>query len=444
MRNYWQLRKIIKIKHNENFFKKVVNFIIIIFKPLIPAIIVAGLLTGISNIALSEISFANHKSFGTITHTEEFWKFLKLPGNAIFLYIPSYVCYRIIVINHHSGLLGMIIGFLLITQPLKFIDISSDITNNIPEYFKFEPGKFFFSFKNFFDPKFSWQIIPNIYFPPKIQYSGQILVGFTVGIFANKIANFYKRKIHYSDAIHKEIIFYFLTILSIFLITMFFIGPLFLIISLIIIKLVVFTFAKIPLNYFIIFLLGLLYSPFVIIGFHHILLPLTLQIQNYYGADFIPVVASLDAVAQGTSCLVYYYFVIQQIKTRQKMKKKLFLATLLATIGGVTEPAMYQFTLRKPKLFICACIGTALGSLIVAITGVTSITGIESLLGIISLRAANHDYVDRSLSLFGGLYFWFIIALLITIIITFTTAAISNKFFKKENLWSLKIKKKKI
>ncbi len=62
------------------------------------------------------------------------------------------------------------------------------------------------------------------------------------------------------------------------------------------------------------------------------------------------------------------------IKTKNKDKKALMLPAWISGVFGVTEPAIYGFTLPNIKLFIAGCIAAAIGSAYIGATGTQMLT----------------------------------------------------------------------
>ena len=87
-----------EVKHegakNMNVFQKIAIFLSEIFAPIIPAIIVGGLILGFRNLMVLDFGFLGGQS---LVDLHQFWagvdQYLWLIGEAIFHFLPVYVCW---------------------------------------------------------------------------------------------------------------------------------------------------------------------------------------------------------------------------------------------------------------------------------------------------------------------------------------------------------------
>ena len=104
-------------KQNQNILQQIMASIAEIFAPIIPALVVGGLILGFRNV-IGEIDFGN----GTIVSQSTFWagvhSFLWLIGEAIFHMLPVGICWSITKKMGTTQILGIILGCTLVSGQL--------------------------------------------------------------------------------------------------------------------------------------------------------------------------------------------------------------------------------------------------------------------------------------------------------------------------------------
>lgn len=119
-------------KKNQNPFQRAIAVLAEIFTPIIPAIIVGGLILGFRNV-LEGIDFGS----GTIVSQSVFWSgvndFLWLPGEAIFHFLPVGITWSITRKMGTTQILGIILGITLVSpQLLNAYSVASTAAADIP------------------------------------------------------------------------------------------------------------------------------------------------------------------------------------------------------------------------------------------------------------------------------------------------------------------------
>lgn len=106
------------MQKNQNPFQRAIAVLAEIFTPIIPAIIVGGLILGFRNV-LEGIDFGS----GTIVSQSVFWSgvndFLWLPGEAIFHFLPVGITWSITRKMGTTQILGIILGITLVSTVVK-------------------------------------------------------------------------------------------------------------------------------------------------------------------------------------------------------------------------------------------------------------------------------------------------------------------------------------
>lgn len=106
------------------------------------------------------------------------------------------------------------------------------------------------------------------------------------------------------------------------------------------------------------------WMPLVIFGFHWSLVPIALVNLTGLGYDYVTAAAIAHSFSLGAVVFAMY------LKNKDEGFRGIALPAIIsAFFFGVTEPAIYGVALPDKKAFINACIGSAVGGLIVGLTG---------------------------------------------------------------------------
>lgn len=109
--------------------------------------------------------------------------------------------------------------------------------------------------------------------------------------------------------------------------------------------------------------LGALWQVFVIFGLHWGLVPLIINNFAVLSHDtMLPILLSAVLGQVGATLGIYF-------RTRDRQKKLLAGSAIVAGIFGITEPAVYSFTLPLRRPFILGCIAGAIGGAIAGLSG---------------------------------------------------------------------------
>ena len=111
---------------------------------------------------------------------------------------------------------------------------------------------------------------------------------------------------------------------------------------------------------------GAFWMCLVIFGFHWSLVPIGIVNLTTLGHDFI--LASMIGHSFALGAALFAMF----LKNKDAQFREICLPAMIsAFFFGVTEPAIYGIALPQKKPFVIACIGSAVGGLIIGITGAT-------------------------------------------------------------------------
>ena len=128
----------------------------------------------------------------------------------------------------------------------------------------------------------------------------------------------------------------------------------------------------------------------VITGLHHILGAVEAQLLADTGRNFLNPLMSVAIIAQGGAVLGYLARHRNNIKTRE-----ICIPSFVSVLFGITEPAIFGVNLRYKYPLIGGCIGGALGGIAVSLTDLAALGfGTTVLPGIALADPTNNGYVS--------------------------------------------------
>lgn len=117
------------------------------------------------------------------------------------------------------------------------------------------------------------------------------------------------------------------------------------------------------------YILSAVFLPMVLLGLHHGLIPIyAIQLENLGGVSLFPVLAMAGAGQVGAAIAIYLY----ARKRNNQRLQKIITGALPAGFLGVGEPLIYGVTLPLGKPFITAGLGAGFGGAYVMLMGVQS------------------------------------------------------------------------
>ncbi|MBC2478599.1 PTS trehalose transporter subunit IIBC, partial [Clostridium beijerinckii] len=330
-----------------------------IFSPLIPAIIVGGLILGFRNI-IGDMKLLEDGT-KSLVEVSQFWagtnSFLWLIGEAIFHFLPVGITWSITKKMGTTQILGIVLGITLVSpQLLNAYAVAGTPADKIPFWnFGFAQVKMI---------GYQAQVIPAI------------LAGFTL-VFLERGA----RKI--SPASISMIVVPFLALVPAVLIAHIVIGPIGWVIGSGISQVV---YGGLTSSFGAIFaaIFGFLYAPLVITGLHHMTNAIDLQLMaQFNGTSLWPMIA-LSNIAQGSAVLAMIY-----LQRKNEEAQEINVPACISAYLGVTEPAMFGVNLKYSFPFLCGMTGSAIAAIISVGSGVMANSiGVGGLPGILSIKPA--------------------------------------------------------
>ena len=343
-------------KSQQNVIQKIMSTMGEIFAPIIPALIVGGLILGFRNVIDSMAIVENGTK--TLCEVSQFWagvdQFLWLIGEAVFHFLPVGIVWSITKKMGTTQILGIILGITLVSpQLLNAYAVASTAPADIPVWdFGFATVKMI---------GYQAQVIPAM------------LAGFTL-VYLEK----FFRKI--SPSYISMITVPFFSLLLAVTLAHTVLGPIGWVVGDWISN-IVWAGLNSSAKWLFAAVFGFTYAPLVITGLHHMTNAIDTQlISSFGGTNLWPMIA-LSNIAQGSAVLAM--IVLQK---KNEKAQQLSIPACISCYLGVTEPAMFGVNIKYGFPFICAMIGSAFAAMFSVSTGVTAVSiGVGGLPGILSI-----------------------------------------------------------
>ena len=346
-------------KNNMTFMQKLMANIAEIFSPLIPAIIVGGLILGFRNI-IGDMKLLEGGT-KSLVEVSQFWagtnSFLWLIGEAIFHFLPVGITWSITKKMGTTQILGIVLGITLVSpQLLNAYAVAGTAADKIPFWD--------FGFAQVRMIGYQAQVIPAI------------MAGFTLVFLERSV-----RKI--SPASISMILVPFLSLVPAVLIAHIVIGPIGWAIGSVISK-VVYSGLTSSLGMIFAAIFGFLYAPLVITGLHHMTNAIDLQLMAQFGGTSLWPMIALSNIAQGSAVLAMIY-----LQRKNEEAQEVNIPACISAYLGVTEPAMFGVNLKHGFPFFCGMAGSAIAAIISVGSGVMANSiGVGGIPGILSIKPA--------------------------------------------------------
>ncbi|MBQ3450080.1 MAG: PTS system trehalose-specific EIIBC component, partial [Synergistaceae bacterium] len=371
-------------KQNQNILQRLMTSIAEIFAPLIPAIVVGGLILGFRNVIDSMEIFGG----ATLVSQSQFWAgvdhFLWLLGEAVFhVGIPVGICWTIMKKMGGTDMLGLILGLTLVSAQLtNAYGVASALANGTINQWNFGFIKI------------------NM-----IGYQAQVIPAMMAAFTLAYLERFFKKII---PQVVQMILVPFFSLLFAVMAAHFILGPIGWKIGSWISAAV---FAGISGSFRVLFgaIFGFFYAPLVITGLHHMSNAIDIQLIADFGGTMLWPMIALSNIAQGSAVLGMIF-----LQKKSAKAKELNIPSCISCYLGVTEPAMFGVNLKYVFPFICGMTGSCIAGIISTATSVTaSAIGVGGLPGILSIQP--------------GSIAWFAICMLVAVVVPFVLTYIIGR-----------------
>ena len=369
-------------KGNMNPVQKAVANIAEIFAPLIPAIIVGGLILGFRNI-IGEIQFMNGGT-ETLIEVSQFWagvhSFLWLIGEAIFHFLPVGITWSVTKKMGTTQILGIVLGLTLVSpQLLNAYAMAPGV----------EVPVWNFGFFTMQMVGYQAQVIPAI------------LAGFVLVYFEK----FFKK---ITPQAISMIVVPFLSLVLAVIAAHAVLGPVGWAVGSWVSK-VVYAGLTSSFRWLFATVFGFIYAPLVITGLHHMTNAIDLQLMAEFGGTMLWPMIALSNIAQGSAVLGMIY-----LQKHNEEAKQISIPACISCYLGVTEPAIFGVNLKRGFPFISAMIGSAIAATVsVGSNVMANSIGVGGIPGILSIQP---QYMGR-----------FAVCMLITMVVPFMLTVVVGK-----------------
>ncbi|MFC7441681.1 PTS system trehalose-specific EIIBC component [Laceyella putida] len=312
-----------------------------VFMPILPAIIVAGLLMGVNNLLGAKGLFIKDATLlEAYPNLKGLWELINMMANTSFVFLPALVGWSATKRFGGSEILGIVLGLLLVHPDLMnawgYGQAAAGIDGAKLQYFDI----------------FGLQI-------EKVGYQGQILPILAAAYVLSNIEIWLRKRV--PNAIQLLIV----PITSIVItgaLALGIIGPVTRYIGTLITEGLIYVFDLAPVVGALLF--GALYAPLVITGMHHMFIAVDLQLIAQKGGTFIWPMIALSNIAQGSAALAMFWV------AKKQNEKNMASTSAVSAYFGITEPAMFGVNLLHKFPFYAAITGSAIAAVIITLNGV--------------------------------------------------------------------------
>ena len=342
-------------KRNQNPVQRVMTTLAEIFTPLIPALIVGGLLLGLQNV-LGSIQFSNLGG-KTIVEVSKFWEgvneIVSVISGAIFGFLPVGITWSVSRKMGTSQILGIVLGICLVHPSLlsAYEYAAHKAAGDIPH--------FILGFE-------------------KVGYQGQVIPALLAGLTLSYLEIFWRK---YIPEVISMIFVPLLSLVPAVILSYAVLGPIGWWLGGLISGVVLAGLTG-PVKWLFGAIFGAIYAPFVITGLHHMTNAIDLELVRTAGGNGLWPMIALSNIAQGSAVFAYYF-----IKRHDEREAQISLPATISAYLGVTEPALFGVNVKYVYPLVAGMSASALSGLLSAVFGVQANSiGIGGLPAILSIK----------------------------------------------------------
>lgn len=348
-----------------------------VFIEIMPGILAAALLTGLSSV-LGNIDFVqnNDTLYGLS-------RLINISSGAIFGFLPLCVAYSTVKRFGGRPIMGIVIGCIMLTNSLADAGAAAQGTVDV--------------------------ITLHIFGLPVdlIGFQGGIIVALLIGIVTAKLDIFFEKKV--PEVIRLLVSPLLTTLVSSFLLFMI-IGPAGRGLANGITAVLVWMTQNLGVFGYAVF--SGVQQLIVITGLHHVFGAIESQLLVDTGRNFLNPLMSVAIIAQGGAVLGY---LVRNLKDAKA--KELCIPSFISVLFGITEPALFGVNLRYRYPIIGGCLGGAIGGAIVYFTDLAALGfGTTVVPGIALADPANNGYASYVIAHVAAVAAGFLFAVLLGIV----------------------------
>lgn len=353
-----------------------------VFIEIMPGILAAGLLTGLSSVLgnLPAVE-SNETLYGIV-------RLINISSGAIFGFLPLCVAYSTVKRFGGRPIMGIVIGCIMLSNSLADAYAAAQGTVDVTTLHIFG---------------FNVELVG---------FQGGIIVALLIGIVTAKLDQFFEKKV--PEMIRLLVSPLLTTLISSFLLFLL-IGPIGRGLASGITAGLVWMTKNLGIVGYVVF--SGVQQLIVITGLHHVFGAIETQLLVDTGRNFLNPLMSVAIIAQGGAVLGY---MVRNLKNAKA--KELCIPSFVSVLFGITEPALFGVNIRYRYPLAGGCIGGAVGGSIVYLTNLAALGfGTTVVPGIALADPTNHGYVN------------YVIAHLVALGVGFIATVIMGTVFEKKN-----------
>ena len=353
-----------------------------VFIEIMPGILAAALLTGLSSVLgnLPAVE-SNETLYGIV-------RLINISSGAIFGFLPLCVAYSTVKRFGGRPIMGIVIGCIMLSNSLADAYAAAQGTVDVTTLHIFG---------------FNVDLVG---------FQGGIIVALLIGIVTAKLDQFFEKKV--PEMIRLLVSPLLTTLISSFLLFLL-IGPIGRGLASGITAGLVWMTKNLGIVGYVVF--SGVQQLIVITGLHHVFGAIETQLLVDTGRNFLNPLMSVAIIAQGGAVLGY---MVRNLKNAKA--KELCIPSFVSVLFGITEPALFGVNIRYRYPLAGGCIGGAVGGAIVYLTNLAALGfGTTVVPGIALADPTNHGYVN------------YVIAHLVALGVGFIATVIMGTVFEKKN-----------
>lgn len=353
-----------------------------VFIEIMPGILAAALLTGLSSVLgnLPAVE-SNETLYGIV-------RLINISSGVIFGFLPLCVAYSTVKRFGGRPIMGIVIGCIMLSNSLADAYAAAQGTVDVTTLHIFG---------------FNVELVG---------FQGGIIVALLIGIVTAKLDQFFEKKV--PEMIRLLVSPLLTTLVSSFLLFLL-IGPIGRGLASGITAGLVWMTKNLGIVGYVVF--SGVQQLIVITGLHHVFGAIETQLLVDTGRNFLNPLMSVAIIAQGGAVLGY---MVRNLKNAKA--KELCIPSFVSVLFGITEPALFGVNIRYRYPLAGGCIGGAVGGAIVYLTNLAALGfGTTVVPGIALADPTNHGYVN------------YVIAHLVALGVGFIATVIMGTVFEKKN-----------
>lgn len=361
---------------NQNWFQKSIKSLSDVFVEIIPGLLAAALLMGITGLLSQQGIFGEQSIVEMYPALAGLNRFIQIASTGIFTILPLLVAYSATKRYGGSPVLGLVIGAIMLHPDLA--NAYSAANGSV------EPEVI-----NLFGLKVEL-----------VAFQGGIIIALMMGFVTAKLDKFFNKKI-------PDMVKLFLSPISTVIVATFLlftiIGPIGRELANIVTTSLLWSTENLGIVGYMLF--AGIQQIIVITGLHHVIGAVEAQLIADTGRNFIMLLMSIALIAQGGAVLGYLY-----LKWKDDKTKQICISSFGSVLFGISEPAIFGVTLKNKFPLIAGCLAATLGGAYIYITKVSAIGfGATAIPGLAIVAAENnghlHYLIAHLIALLAGAIF---------------------------------------